>query len=276
MPTITATSASPQAEIYYQDCNPTGAQTVVLIHGWPLSHRMWEPQVNALTEAGYRVIAYDRRGFGGSAKPWGGYTYDTFAADLHDLLTALDLRAVTLVGFSMGGGEVARYCGRYGTDRLARVAFVSSVAPFMLKTDDNPDGVPQETFDEMMAGVKADRPAFLKGFSEQFVNWGLLSHPTSEPLLDYSRWLAWQAQPHATQECITAFGTTDFRPDMAAISVPALFVHGTGDQIVPIEVSARQGHAMVRGSRLEEIADAPRGLTHAEAFNRILMDFLGA
>lgn len=278
MPHLTASSASPEAEIYYQDCNPSGDQTVVLIHGWPLSHRMWEPQITALTDAGYRVVAYDRRGFGASAFPWGGYDYDTFAADLHDLLTTLDLRDVTLVGFSMGGGEVARYCGRYGTDRLARVAFVSSVAPFMLKTDDNPDGVPQDVLDEMMANVKADRPAFLKGFGRDFVNYDAMPDRSSEEWLHYAWSIAAMAQPHATQQCITAFGTTDFRPDMAAIDVPTLFVHGTGDQIVPIDVSARQGHEMVSGSRLEEIEDAPHGLTltHTEAFNALLMDFLAA
>ena len=140
---------------------------------------MWEPQIGPLTEAGYRVVAYDRRGFGSSGFPWGGYDYDTLAADLKDLLEELDLRDVTLVGFSMGGGEVARYAGRYGTDRLKSVVFMSSVAPFMLKTEDNPDGVPQEEFDKMKQGVRDDRPAFLEGFRKQFVNWGVVSHPVS-------------------------------------------------------------------------------------------------
>ncbi len=277
MPHIT-TSSSPEAELSYQDCNPSAGQTVVLIHGWPLSHRMWEPQTNALTEAGYRVVAYDRRGFGASAMPWSGYDYDTFAADLHDLVTELDLQDATLVGFSMGGGEVARYFGRYGADRVSKAVFVSSVAPFMLKTPDNPDGVPQEEFDKMMQGVREDRLKFLDGFSKQFVGWGVVSHPISEEMLHYTQAIAAMAQPHATQQCITAFGTTDFRPDMPKITVPTLFVHGDADEIVPLDVSARQGHAMVPGSRLDVIEGGPHGLTltHTEQFNDILLDFLGS
>ncbi len=270
------TSTSPEAEIYYQDCNPSGSETVVLIHGWPLSHRMWEYQINALTEAGYRVIAYDRRGFGSSAMPWGGYDYDTMSADLHDLLEELDVRDVTLVGFSMGGGEVARYFGQFGSDRVGKAVFVSSVAPYMLKTADNPDGVPQEEFDKMMKGVKTDRPKFLAGFGKQFVNWGMIDHPISQEQLDYIGTLALKAQPYATQQCITAFGTTDFRPDMPEIDVPTMFVHGDDDQIVPLKVSAKQGHRMVPGSRLEVIEGAPHGLnyTHTEELNSLLLDFL--
>ena len=278
MPNITASSSTPSAELFYQDCNPSGAAgTVVLIHGWPLSWRMWEPQIGPLTEAGYRVIAYDRRGFGSSAFPWGGYDYDTFAADLKDLLDELDLDDVTLVGFSMGGGEVARYFGRYGAERVGKAVFVSSVAPFMLKTDDNPDGVPQEEFDKMKQGVKDDRPKFLDGFTKQFLNWGVVSHPVSEEMRQYSWAVSTMAQPKATLDCIAAFGETDFRPDMSKITVPTLFVHGDDDQVVPIDVSARQGHKMVQGSHLEEISGAPHGLnlTHTDRFNEILLGFLG-
>ena len=277
MPKLT-TSAQPEAEIYYQDCNPTGRGPVVLIHGWPLSHRMFEPQTLALTDAGYRVLAYDRRGFGSSAQPWGGYDYDTFASDLHDLLEAEDVQGATLVGFSMGGGEVARYFGRYGSERVAKAVFMSSVAPYMLKTDDNPDGVPQDTFDQMKEGIREDRPKFLDGFSKQFVNWGVVSHPVSEEMREYSQALALKAQPYATLECVTAFGTTDFRPDMAKIDVPAMFVHGDADEIVPLKVSAQQGHDMVPGSRLEVVSGAPHGLnlTHTEETNKLLLDFLGS
>ena len=279
MPNVKTSSAQPTTELFYQDCNPSGtAGTVVLIHGWPLSWRMWEPQIGPLTEAGYRVVAYDRRGFGSSGFPWGGYDYDTFAADLKDVLDELDLRDVTLVGFSMGGGEVARYAGRYGTDRLKSVVFMSSVAPFMLKTDDNPDGVPQKVFDDMKQGIREDRPKFLEGFRKQFVNWGVVSHPVSEAMLDYSHAVALMAQPKATLDCIDAFGTTDFRPDMAKITVPTMFVHGDADEIVPLKVSARQGHEMVAGSRLEIVEGGPHGLnmTHPDEANRLLLDFLGA
>ncbi len=278
MPSLSTSTAAAQAELFYQDCNPSGARTVVLIHGWPLSHRMWEPQVNALTDAGFRVVTYDRRGFGSSSFPWNGYDYDSFAADLHDLMNHLDLTDATLVGFSMGGGEVARYLGSYGSARVGKAAFVSSVAPFMLKTDDNPDGAPMQVFDDMLATVKKDRLAFLDGFGKKFVGWGLMDHPVSDDLLHFSKMIAAMAQPHATQECIHAFGTTDFRPDMAHIDVPTLFVYGDADDIVPPKPTAIQGHGMVEGSRLEKIKGGPHGLTmtHTDEFNRILMDFLNA
>ena len=186
MPNVKTSTATPTAELFYQDLNPEGsAGTVLLIHGWPLSHRMFEPQLWPLTEAGYRVIAYDRRGFGSSAFPASGYDYDTFAADLNDLLTELDLTDVNLVGFSMGGGELGRYVGTYGTDRVKKLVFMSSVFPYMLKTDDNPNGVPKSTFDDMKAGLKDDRPAFLQSFGKDFVNYDTLSDTISEQVLHY-------------------------------------------------------------------------------------------
>src|SRR3712207_3664478 len=165
MPTI-KTTAAPTTDLYYQDLGR--GQPVVLIHGWPLSHRMWESQINALTAAGYRVIAYDRRGFGESGKPAGGYDYDTFASDLNGLMTQLDLRRAVPAGFSMGGGEVAGYVGRYGTGRGARPMLLGAVPPFLLKTADNPDGVPKPVFDDLIAGVRKDRLAFLDGFFPAF------------------------------------------------------------------------------------------------------------
>ncbi|WP_412061815.1 alpha/beta fold hydrolase [Rubrivirga sp. IMCC45206] len=277
MPKITATTGQPQADIYYQDLNAPGtAGTVVLIHGWPLSHRMWEPQLWPLTEAGYRVIAYDRRGFGSSAFPASGYDYDTFAADLHDLLTELDLRDVNLVGFSMGGGELGRYAGTYGTDRVRTMVFMSSVFPYMLQADDNPDGVPAKVFEDMKAGLKDDRPGFLKDFGKTFVNYDKLSDKISEPVLHYHWSIATMAQPKATLDCVDAFGQTDFRPDAAKIDVPTLFIHGDDDQIVPFETSAEKGHALVDGSRVHTVAGGPHGLTHThkDEVNRVLLDFL--
>lgn len=271
MPYIKTTSA-PETDLYYQDLGE--GQPVVLIHGWPLSHRMWESQINALTEAGYRCIAYDRRGFGESGKPAGGYDYDTFASDLNDLMTQLDLRDAVLAGFSMGGGEVARYIGRYGEDRVAKAALLGAVPPFLLKTDDNPDGAPQELFDGMLAGVREDRLAFLNDFFGNFYNTD--SVDAHADLVPYSKWIAWAASPLGTQRCIVAFGTTDFRDDLEKFTVPTLIVHGDEDRIVPIEISGKKSHELVRGSRYEVLQGAPHGFaaTHAEQLNQLLLEFL--
>ena len=275
MPTIT-TSAAPATELHYQDLG-TG-QPIVLIHGWPLSHRMWESQVNALVEAGYRCIAYDRRGFGQSGRPAGGYDYDTFASDLRDLLEHLDLRDAVLAGFSMGGGEVARYVGRYGTARVAKTMLLGAVPPFLLKTDDNPEGVPQQVFDEMLAGVRRDRVGFLRDFFPTFYDAkdGGAPGEASEDLIPFSKWIAWAASPLATQQCIVAFGTTDFRADLARFDVPTLVVHGDRDQIVPIEVSGKRSAELVPGARLEVLKKAPHGFaaTHASELNALMLEFL--
>ena len=239
---------------------------------------MWEPQLWPLTEAGYRVVAYDRRGFGASSAPPGGYDYDTFAADLHDLLTTLDLTDIHLVGFSMGGGELGRYVGTYGTDRIQKLVFMASVFPYMLQADDNPDGVPGDVFEDMKAGIRADRPGFLDGFGKGFVNYDKLSDRISEQVLHYHWSIATMAQPKATVDCVDAFGRTDFRADAARIDVPTLFIHGDDDQIVPLDVSAKKGHALVSGSTLHTVAGGPHGLnhTHKEEVNRVLLDFLAA
>ena len=211
------TKGAHATEIHYQDLGK--GQPVVMIHGWPLSHRMWESQVSALTDAGYRCVAYDRRGFGESGKPVGGYDYDTLASDLNDLMTQLDLRDAVLVGFSMGGGEVARYIGRYGSERVAKAMLLGAVPPFLLKTSDNPEGVDKKLFDGMIDGVKKDRIAFLEEFFPNFYNHDPKSKSASADLIPFSKWIAWGASPLATQQCITAFGTTDFRPDLKKIAV---------------------------------------------------------
>ena len=227
-------SGSTSTDIHYYDQGD--GQPVVLIHGWPLSHRMWESQINALTAAGYRCIAYDRRGFGESGRPTGGYDYDTFAADLHALITHLDLKNVVLAGFSMGGGEVARYIGRYGTGNVAKAMLLGAVTPFMLKTADNPQGAEKSMFDGLIAGVKQDRLAFLDGFFPNFYNAD--TEVGNKPdLIAFSKWIAWAASSLATQQCITAFGTTDFRGDLAKFDVPTLVVHGDAVRIGPIEDS---------------------------------------
>ena len=268
------TSAEPATDIYFEDSGGTG-QPVVLIHGWPLSHRMWESQVNALTAAGYRCVAYDRRGFGESGKATGGYDYDTFASDLNDLLEQQDLRDVVLVGFSMGGGEVARYIGRHGTARVAKAALLGAITPFLLETGDNPGGVPRSVFDGMVGGVTADRIGFLDQFFPNFYNVDTVA-PHAD-LVPFSKWITWGASPLGTRECIVAFGTTDFRADLEQFDVPTLIVHGDADRIVPIGISGEKTHERIGNSRYEVLPGAPHGFaaTHADQLNRLLLGFLG-
>jgi peroxiredoxin len=278
MPFIKSKAGETPANIYYQDCGE--GQPIVLIHGWPLSHRMWEYQINALTEAGYRCIAYDRRGFGDSDKPWTGYDYDTMSADLHQLIVELDLNDAVIAGFSMGGGEVARYFGRFGSDRVSKAMLISAVPPYLKKTADNPDGgLEQEDIDGFMQGVKDDRIAFLDDFGKQFVNFDELGGDRiSEDLVHYNKTIASFASPKATQDCITAFVETDFRDDLEKIDVPVLIVHGDSDNVVPLEVSGQRSHEMIADSRLEVVEGAPHGLnyTHTDKLNKLMKEFLGS
>jgi pimeloyl-ACP methyl ester carboxylesterase len=275
MATITVDSEnSTPIDLYYED-HGTG-DPVVLIHGWPLSGRSWEKQVPALIGAGYRVITYDRRGFGESSRPWTGYEYDTLARDLDRILTKLDLRNVTLVGFSMGGGEVARYVGTYGAGRVARAAFVSAVTPYLLKAADNPAGVDLGVFDGIRAALNGDRVAFLSGFIQNFYNADVLRGTRlSDEVLRLSWTIAAGASPKGTHDLVAAWGT-DFRADLGRFTVPTLMVHGDADRIVPLEVSAQRMPALVKGSRLAVIKGGPHGLnwTHAEELNQALLEFL--
>ena len=268
------TSAAPITDIHYDDAG--AGQPIVLIHGWPLSHRMWESQVNALVDAGYRCIAYDRRGFGNSGKPAGGYDYDTFASDLNDIVTTLDLSDAVLAGFSMGGGEVARYVGRYGTRRISKTMLLGAVPPFLLKTADNPEGTDKAVFDGMIESVKKDRIAFLEQFFQNFYNWDTAPAGVSNDLIPFSKSIAWAASPVATQLSITAFGTTDFRADLAKFDVPTIVAHGDADRIVPFKISGKKSAAMIKGSRLEVLKGAPHGFaaTHAQQLNELMLDFL--
>ena len=275
-------------ELYYED-HGTG-RPVVLIHGWPLSGRSWERQVPALVDAGYRAITYDRRGFGWSSQPWDGYDYDTFTAELRALLEHLDLRDAVLVGFSMGGGEVARYLGTYGADRVGNAVLAAAVPPYLYKSADNPDGgLDDATIAQFQAGVTSDRLAFLDDFTKNFFTpagasaiKGLLTPGggtlVSEPFRLYNRDIAAFASPKGTLDCITAFGRTDFRGDVAKMTVPTLIIHGDADSIVPFEVSGQRAHAAIPGSRLALIEGGPHGVnaTHAEEFNAALLDFLAS
>ncbi|MFC4638486.1 alpha/beta fold hydrolase [Deinococcus hohokamensis] len=278
MPTVqTQHTSAPTTELYYETYGQ--GRPVILIHGWPLSGRMWEAQIDALRHAGYQVIAYDRRGFGQSGKTATGYTYDVFAADLRDLIEGLGLSDVTLVGFSMGGGEVARYAGLFGTQDLRSAALISSVAPYLLKTADNPDGgLSQAEVEAMVQQVANNRPQFLAGFTKNFLNWeqGDTAQKLGDEFLDFTASLYFQASPVATQECVRAFGTTDFRADLARLTVPLLVVHGDSDRIVPLEASGQRVPQYQPGAELQVMAGAPHGLnaTHAEEFNALLLEFL--
>ncbi len=219
-------------KIYYEDLGK--GKPVVFIHGWPLSGSMWEYQVTQLPQQGLRCITYDRRGFGRSDRPFDGYDYNTLAGDLKSLLEELDLNEVTLVGFSMGGGEIAKYFSLYNGTRISKVVLVSAVVPYMLKTTDNPDGVPQEEFDKIAKAILDDRPTFLEGFNKDFYGVGLINHPVTDAYLTNSLNKAMAASPIATIECAKSFSSTDFRQDVIKINVPALIIHGDKDKTVPM------------------------------------------
>lgn len=259
--------------IYYEDYG-TG-KPVVLIHGWPLSGASWEKQVPVLLASGRRVISYDRRGFGNSSKPTSGYDYDTFAEDLNKIILTLDLHNVMLVGFSMGGGEIARYLGKYGSKRVERVVFLSSVPPFLLKTPDNPSGVDKSVFDGIMKAISVDRLAFLSKFFSDFYNVDILEGKrVSKQVVQFSWNVAAGASPKGTFDCVSAW-LTDFRKDLARIDVPTLIIQGDADRILPIDATGRRLHEAIKGSQYVEIKDGPHGIiwTHSEEVNRELLAF---
>jgi non-heme chloroperoxidase len=263
-------------ELYYEDHG--SGKPVVLIHGWPLNGASWEKQTLALLNSGCRVITYDRRGFGNSSKPTSGYDYDTFTDDLHKLVIKLNLRDFALAGFSMGGGEVARYLAKYGTKRASKALFVSAVPPFLLKTDDNPQGVDKQIFDGMKFAIAQDRPAFLSKFLSDFYNVDVLRGKSISDQVVQSSWnVAVGASLRGTIDCVTAFGETDFRKDLEKIDVPTLVIHGNEDRIVPYAISGKRTAEIVKGSRLVTLEGAPHGLiwTHSEQVNKELVDFLG-
>lgn len=265
-------------ELYYEDQG--SGQPVVLIHGYPLNGHSWEKQTRELLASGYRVITYDRRGFGQSSKVNTGYDYDTFASDLNTLLEVLDLREIILVGFSMGTGELARYVANYGHDRVARLAFLASLQPFLVARDDNPEGLPQDQFDGIEATAKADRYAWFAQFFSNFYNLDEnLGERISEDAVTGSWNVAISSAPVASYAVVSSW-LEDFRTDVKAVRAsgkPALILHGTADRILPIEATGRRFHAALPEAEYVEIEGAPHGLlwTHAEEVNAALKKFLG-
>jgi len=270
----TPTTSNP-VRLHVEDTGGNG-RTVLVIHGWPLSADAWQAQVGPLRDAGYRVIAYDRRGFGRSEKPESGFDYDTLAADLAGLLEERDLRDVTLVGFSMGGGEVARYVGNHGEERLRSVVFAAAVPPCLMKSEDNPDGpLTPEAAKQKQAAFENDREAFFDGFTRIFFSAnGMLK--VAESQRQDAITLCRQSDPAAALGCMQAFATTDFRGDLAKVGVPALVLHGDSDATVPFEGSGKRTHAAIPGSELVLLRDAPHGcnVSHADEFNAALLKFL--
>ncbi len=260
--------------IYYEDYGK--GKPVVFIHGWPLSGAMWEYQVTQLTQQGMRCITYDRRGFGKSDWPFDGYDYNTLAGDLKSLLDELDLSDVALVGFSMGGGEIAKYFSLYGGARVSKVVLVSTVVPYMLKTSDNPEGVPQEEFDKMAKGMMEDRPAFMETFNKDFFCVSLVNHPVSDAFLTNSLTKTMQASPVATLQCAQSFSSTDFRKDVVKINVPTLVIHGDRDKTVPVKPTGEESARLISGASFIVYEGEPHGLfyTAKERLNKDLHDFI--
>lgn len=271
MPIITTAD---RTELYVKDWGE--GRPVVLIHGWPLNADSWEHQALWLAEAGFRVVSYDRRGFGRSGQPFAGYDYDTMADDMASVIDALDLRDATIAGFSMGGGEVARYISRHGTARVRQAALISSIAPFMLKADDNAEGVEAGVFQGIKDGIRKDRPQFFSDFFKDFYGQDTDGGGVSAGVLHWTWAMAMMASPKATLDCVDAFGKTDLRPDMAAFDIPTLVVHGTADATVPMGVSGRKAAEMISNAVLKEYDGAPHGLTvtHADRLTQDLLAFL--
>ena len=271
MPCITTAD---HTELYVKDWG--AGQPVILIHGWPLSSDSWDDQAMALAHAGYRTIAYDRRGFGRSSQPWSGYDYDTLADDLAAVIEQTRAKDAVIVGFSMGAGEVARYLSRHHGKSVVKAVLVSSILPFRLQTSNNPTGTEQVAFDQTAAAITQDRAKFFTGFCKNFFGVTLDSKPVSDEVLEWARSVSMQASLKATLDCVKSFSSTDFRAELAAFNVPTLVIHGTEDKIVPIDASSRLAAKGIARSTLLEYEGAPHGLfaTHKERLSKDLLDFL--
>jgi pimeloyl-ACP methyl ester carboxylesterase len=262
------------AELYYADLG--SGQPVVLIHGWPFNSDMWEKQATWLAENGFRVITYDRRGFGRSGQTWSGYDYNSLATDLKSLLDALELKGATLVGFSMGGGEVVRYLSSFGQQRVSKAVLISAVPPYLRKTDNNPEGVEEKVFADMAEDIRKDRPAFLKSFLPKLYGRSALNHTVSEAALEWSQAMGMTGSLRATLETARSWANTDFRQEMAMLTLPVRLIHGTSDATVPIAASSKRSLEILPNATLSEYEGEPHGLflTAADRLNEELAEFI--
>ena len=269
-------TASNSVNIFYQEYGK--GKPVIFIHGWPLNHEMWENQLAELPKHNLRCITYDRRGFGKSDRTWESYDYDTLAGDLNELITQLNLSDVTLVGFSMGGGEIARYIGKYGTEKIEKVVLISSVTPYMLKTDDNSEGIKKDVFNDMVDKIIADRPGFLKEFGKEFYGVDMLNQPVSKAMLQWNQAQCLNSSLNATVDCLRSFSETDFRNDLKKIDIPVLIIHGDADKTVPINVSADKTAILLPHAKYIMYSNAAHGIfiTEKEKLNADLLDFISA
>ncbi|WP_246691023.1 alpha/beta fold hydrolase [Neorhizobium alkalisoli] len=260
--------------LYYKDWGTGPA--IVFSHGWPLSSDMWENQMMYLAEEGYRVIAHDRRGFGRSDQPWHGYDHDTFSDDLSELIETLDLQDVTLVGYAMGGGEIARYIGRHGTGRVSRVILIGATTPKLGWSEDYPNGVPEAVFDGVRAGLKADRAEFIRGFARLFFGADREGAAVSEGSLIQLHQIAMQSSLKASHDAVTACAMTDYRPDIRGLNIPVMIIHGEDDAFVPFKATAKQAAELLPGAVLKVYENAPHGLlfTHKDRLNSDILSFL--
>ena len=267
-------TASNSVNIFYQEYGK--GKPVIFIHGWPLNHEMWENQLAELPKHNLRCITYDRRGFGKSDRTWESYDYDTLAGDLNELITQLNLSDVTLVGFSMGGGEIARYIGKYGTEKIEKVVLISSVTPYMLKTDDNSEGIKKDVFNDMVDKIIADRPGFLKEFGKEFYGVDMLNQPVSKAMLQWNQAQCLNSSLNATVDCLRSFSETDFRNDLKKIDIPVLIIHGDADKTVPINVSADKTAILLPHAKYIMYSNAAHGIfiTEKEKLNADLLDFI--
>jgi non-heme chloroperoxidase len=269
MPYIINKKTKEQADIFYEDFG--AGQPVILIHGWPLSHQAWEPLVPEIVEAGFRCIAYDRRGFGKSSATWDCYDYSSLASDLNEIISQLNLSKVVICGFSMGGGEVVRYFTDFGAEKISKAILINSIIPIVKQKSDNPAGVPEEIIMQILDAVKNNRINFLPDFHKNFYN-----NSVSEHQLKFDWNVASQASPRATLKCAEAWAHTDFRPELKNVKVPTLIIHGDADNIVPIDTAGKQAAAGIPNNKFVVVAGAPHGITatHAKEVSQHVLEFL--